>query len=104
MCSSSSSERGWRFSPVAAKEEGGQRPLPLRHTPQEDSGRPPPLSSSPPPHRRFFRSPNFDGWYRQRHKEMTHQLEALHLEAISEAVSGEGQSLQWGQEGGRVAC
>lgn len=89
---------------MAAKEEGGQRPLPLRplplrHTPQEDS-----LLLTPPPHRRFFRSPNFDGWYRQRHKEMTHQLEALHLEAISEAVSGEGQSLQWGQEGGRVAC
>ncbi|KAJ7329409.1 hypothetical protein JRQ81_015583 [Phrynocephalus forsythii] len=36
-------------------------------------------------YRRFFRSPNFDGWYRQRRKEMMHKLEALHLEAISEA-------------------
>uniref|UniRef100_A0A8V0XL01 DENN domain containing 6B n=1 Tax=Gallus gallus TaxID=9031 RepID=A0A8V0XL01_CHICK len=37
-------------------------------------------------YRRFFRSPNFDGWYRQRHKEMTQKLEALHLEAICEAA------------------
>nr|XP_033814210.1 protein DENND6B isoform X2 [Geotrypetes seraphini] len=36
-------------------------------------------------YRRFFRSPNFDGWYRQRHKEMSQKLQALHLEAISEA-------------------
>ncbi|XP_033017358.1 protein DENND6B isoform X4 [Lacerta agilis] len=36
-------------------------------------------------YRRFFRSPNFDGWYRQRHREMMHKLEALHLEAIAEA-------------------
>ncbi|XP_053113227.1 protein DENND6B isoform X2 [Hemicordylus capensis] len=36
-------------------------------------------------YRQFFRSPNFDGWYRQRQQEMTHKLEALHLEAISEA-------------------
>ncbi|XP_014404673.1 PREDICTED: protein DENND6B [Myotis brandtii] len=36
-------------------------------------------------YRRFFKSPNFDGWYRQRRKEMAHQLEALHLEAICEA-------------------
>ncbi|CAI5786782.1 UDENN domain-containing protein [Podarcis lilfordi] len=36
-------------------------------------------------YRRFFRSPNFDGWYRQRHREMMQKLEALHLEAISEA-------------------
>ncbi|NXD73353.1 DEN6B protein, partial [Eolophus roseicapillus] len=38
-------------------------------------------------YRRFFKSPNFDGWYRQRHREMTQKLEALHLEAICEAVS-----------------
>nr|XP_028683219.1 protein DENND6B isoform X3 [Macaca mulatta] len=37
------------------------------------------------PHRRFFKSPHFDGWYRQRHKEMALKLEALHLEAICEA-------------------
>ncbi|XP_066110827.1 protein DENND6B isoform X3 [Saccopteryx bilineata] len=36
-------------------------------------------------YRRFFKSPNFDGWYRQRRKEMAHKLEALHLEAICEA-------------------
>ncbi|KAM6436358.1 protein DENND6B isoform 2-T2 [Liasis olivaceus] len=36
-------------------------------------------------YRRFFKSPNFDGWFRQRHREMRHKLEALHLEAISEA-------------------
>lgn len=36
-------------------------------------------------YRRFFRSPNFDGWYRQRHKEMTQKLETLHLEVICEA-------------------
>ncbi|RMB90241.1 hypothetical protein DUI87_33377 [Hirundo rustica rustica] len=35
--------------------------------------------------RRFFKSPNFDGWFRQRHREMTQKLEALHLEAICEA-------------------
>ncbi|NXC48064.1 DEN6B protein, partial [Penelope pileata] len=36
-------------------------------------------------YRRFFKSPNFDGWYRQRHREMTQKLEALHLEAICDA-------------------
>ncbi|XP_041610704.1 protein DENND6B isoform X5 [Vulpes lagopus] len=36
-------------------------------------------------YRRFFKSPHFDGWYRQRYKEMAHKLEALHLEAICEA-------------------
>ncbi|KAH0617272.1 hypothetical protein JD844_029166 [Phrynosoma platyrhinos] len=42
---------------------------------------------------RFFRSPNFDGWYRQRHREMMHKLEALHLEAISEAPGGQKAGL-----------
>lgn len=42
------------------------------------------------PHRRFFKSPHFDGWYRQRRREMAHRLEALHLEAICEAVRGLG--------------
>uniref|UniRef100_A0A7N9CK43 DENN domain containing 6B n=1 Tax=Macaca fascicularis TaxID=9541 RepID=A0A7N9CK43_MACFA len=42
------------------------------------------------PHRRFFKSPHFDGWYRQRHKEMALKLEALHLEAICEAVREAG--------------
>uniref|UniRef100_A0A8D1FEB6 DENN domain containing 6B n=1 Tax=Sus scrofa TaxID=9823 RepID=A0A8D1FEB6_PIG len=36
-------------------------------------------------YRRFFKSPHFDGWYRQRRKEMAQKLEALHLEAICEA-------------------
>lgn len=39
------------------------------------------------PFRKFFKSPNFDGWYRHRHKEMSHKLESLHLEVICEAVS-----------------
>uniref|UniRef100_A0A8C4RUB1 DENN/MADD domain containing 6B n=1 Tax=Erpetoichthys calabaricus TaxID=27687 RepID=A0A8C4RUB1_ERPCA len=30
-------------------------------------------------------SPNFDGWYRLRHKEMSHKLESLHLEVLCEA-------------------
>ncbi|MGH0127621.1 UNVERIFIED_CONTAM: hypothetical protein FKN15_035261 [Acipenser sinensis] len=42
---------------------------------------------------RFFRSPNFDGWYRQRHKEMTQKLECLHLEIICEAVKAHHQQL-----------
>uniref|UniRef100_A0A671UGK0 DENN/MADD domain containing 6B n=1 Tax=Sparus aurata TaxID=8175 RepID=A0A671UGK0_SPAAU len=38
-------------------------------------------------YRKFFRSQNFDGWYRHRHKEMTQKLESLHLEVICDAVS-----------------
>uniref|UniRef100_A0A8C1XT33 DENN/MADD domain containing 6B n=1 Tax=Cyprinus carpio TaxID=7962 RepID=A0A8C1XT33_CYPCA len=37
-------------------------------------------------YRRFFRSPNFDGWYRLRHREMTQKVECLHLEAICAAL------------------
>ncbi|XP_006631043.2 DENN/MADD domain containing 6Aa isoform X1 [Lepisosteus oculatus] len=33
-------------------------------------------------YRQFLRSPNFDGWFRTRRKEMTQKLEALHLEAL----------------------
>ncbi|XP_049617478.1 protein DENND6B isoform X3 [Syngnathus scovelli] len=36
-------------------------------------------------YRKFFKSPNFDGWYRQRLREMTGKLERLHLEVICEA-------------------
>uniref|UniRef100_A0A3Q0RC01 DENN/MADD domain containing 6B n=1 Tax=Amphilophus citrinellus TaxID=61819 RepID=A0A3Q0RC01_AMPCI len=36
-------------------------------------------------YRKFFRSPNFDGWYRQRHREMMQKLESLHLEVICDA-------------------
>lgn len=37
------------------------------------------------PCRKFFRSPNFDGWYRLRHREMTQKLECLHLEVVCDA-------------------
>uniref|UniRef100_W5K913 DENN/MADD domain containing 6Aa n=1 Tax=Astyanax mexicanus TaxID=7994 RepID=W5K913_ASTMX len=33
-------------------------------------------------YRQFLKSPNFDGWFRNRRKEMTQKLEALHLEAL----------------------
>ncbi|XP_074861821.1 protein DENND6A isoform X1 [Carettochelys insculpta] len=33
-------------------------------------------------YRHFLKSPNFDGWFRTRWKEMTQKLEALHLEAL----------------------
>lgn len=36
-------------------------------------------------YRQFLKSPNFDGWFRSRWKEMTQKLEALHLEALCEA-------------------
>ncbi|XP_045146063.1 protein DENND6A [Echinops telfairi] len=35
-------------------------------------------------YRHFLKSPNFDGWFRTRRKEMTQKLEALHLEALCE--------------------
>ncbi|XP_068080251.1 protein DENND6A isoform X1 [Danio rerio] len=35
-------------------------------------------------YRQFLRSPNFDGWFRNRRKEMLQKLEALHLEALCE--------------------
>uniref|UniRef100_A0A8C7ZMU7 DENN/MADD domain containing 6Aa n=1 Tax=Oryzias sinensis TaxID=183150 RepID=A0A8C7ZMU7_9TELE len=35
-------------------------------------------------YRCFLKSPNFDGWFRSRRKEMTQKLEALHLEALCE--------------------
>lgn len=36
--------------------------------------------------RHFLKSPNFDGWFRSRQKEMTQKLEALHLEALCNEV------------------
>ncbi|KAG5261475.1 hypothetical protein AALO_G00284660 [Alosa alosa] len=36
-------------------------------------------------YRRFFRSQNFDGWYRLRLREMTQKVESLHLEIICDA-------------------
>uniref|UniRef100_A0A8C4DLC4 DENN/MADD domain containing 6Aa n=1 Tax=Dicentrarchus labrax TaxID=13489 RepID=A0A8C4DLC4_DICLA len=47
-------------------------------------------------YRNFLKSPNFDGWFRNRRREMTQKLEALHLEALCEEVSKKG-----GREGGR---
>uniref|UniRef100_A0A4W3KEV7 DENN/MADD domain containing 6Aa n=1 Tax=Callorhinchus milii TaxID=7868 RepID=A0A4W3KEV7_CALMI len=38
-------------------------------------------------YRQFLKSPNFDGWFRLRWKEMTQKLSALHLEALCNAVS-----------------
>lgn len=42
------------------------------------------LSSVLDSRRQFLRSPNFDGWFRNRRKEMMQKLEALHLEALCE--------------------
>lgn len=58
--------------------------------------------------RRFFKSPHFDGWYRQRHREMAHKLEALHLEALCEAVRmvwvGEPELVGAQMSDGRTLC
>ncbi|XP_031424362.1 DENN/MADD domain containing 6Aa [Clupea harengus] len=35
-------------------------------------------------YRQFLKSPNFDGWFRNRRKEMMQKLEALHLESLCE--------------------
>ncbi|TNN65211.1 Protein DENND6A [Liparis tanakae] len=35
-------------------------------------------------YRHFLKSSNFDGWFRNRRREMTQKLEALHLEALCE--------------------
>ncbi|XP_041080631.1 DENN/MADD domain containing 6Aa [Polyodon spathula] len=35
-------------------------------------------------YRQFLKSPNFDGWFRMRRKEVSQKLEALHLEALCE--------------------
>ena len=36
-------------------------------------------------YRRFFKCPNFVGWYNQRHREVSQKLQLLHLESLSEA-------------------
>ncbi|XP_012944866.1 protein DENND6B isoform X3 [Aplysia californica] len=36
-------------------------------------------------YKRFFRSPNFEGWYYQRQREVNQKLQLLHLEALSNA-------------------
>lgn len=38
-------------------------------------------------YRRFFRSPNFSGWFNARYREVSQKLQALQLEALSDAVS-----------------
>uniref|UniRef100_A0A8C7HFA0 DENN/MADD domain containing 6Aa n=1 Tax=Oncorhynchus kisutch TaxID=8019 RepID=A0A8C7HFA0_ONCKI len=40
-------------------------------------------------YRQFLRCPNFDGWFRNRRREMMKKLEALHLEAVCEEVSND---------------
>uniref|UniRef100_A0AAY4AWH9 UDENN domain-containing protein n=1 Tax=Denticeps clupeoides TaxID=299321 RepID=A0AAY4AWH9_9TELE len=37
-------------------------------------------------YRQFLKSPNFDGWFRNRRKEMMQKLEALHLEALCDEL------------------
>ncbi|XP_008545383.1 protein DENND6A [Microplitis demolitor] len=36
-------------------------------------------------YKRFFRAPNFSGWFHSRYSELTHKLQALQLEALSHA-------------------
>ncbi|XP_059510524.1 protein DENND6B isoform X4 [Stegostoma tigrinum] len=48
-------------------------------------------------YRRFFKSPNFDGWFRMRYQEMCKKLEILHLEVLCEA-----DLLMWVQEKSEV--
>ncbi|XP_044576339.1 protein DENND6A [Cotesia glomerata] len=36
-------------------------------------------------YKRFFRTPNFSGWFNLRYSELTHKLQALQLEALSHA-------------------
>lgn len=37
-------------------------------------------------YKRFFRSPNFKAWYENRHAELTHTLQSLQLQALSDVV------------------
>lgn len=38
-------------------------------------------------YRRFFRSPNFSGWFQTRYIELTNKLHAIQLERLSQVVS-----------------
>lgn len=38
-------------------------------------------------YRKFFRSRNFNSWYNSRYRELSQKLQALHTEALSNAVS-----------------
>ncbi|KAJ7419410.1 Protein DENND6A [Pitangus sulphuratus] len=44
-------------------------------------------------YRHFLKSPNFDGWFRSRQKEMTQKLEALHLEALCNELQADREHL-----------
>ncbi|CAB1315696.1 unnamed protein product, partial [Coregonus sp. 'balchen'] len=44
-------------------------------------------------YRQFLRCPNFDGWFRNRRREMMKKLEALHLEALCEETQAEREQL-----------
>lgn len=37
-------------------------------------------------YRKFFRSPNFNSWFDMRYTELALKLQALHMEALSDAV------------------
>lgn len=37
-------------------------------------------------YRRFFRSPNFSGWFHARYLELTNKLQAIQLQVLSQAV------------------
>ena len=37
--------------------------------------------------RRFFKCPNFEGWYYQRQREVNQKLQVLHMDALSNSVS-----------------
>jgi hypothetical protein len=47
-------------------------------------------------YRRFFRSPNFSGWFNARYREVSQKLQALQLEALSDAVSETSPRMQCG--------
>jgi len=47
-------------------------------------------------YRRFFRSSNFSGWFNARYREVSQKLQALQLEALSDAVSETSSTVQCG--------
>ncbi|XP_046682839.1 protein DENND6B isoform X2 [Homalodisca vitripennis] len=47
-------------------------------------------------YRKFFRSPNFSGWYNARYKGMSQKLQILQLEALSDAdISQQARGRRW---------
>ncbi|PSN53146.1 Protein DENND6B [Blattella germanica] len=56
-------------------------------------------------YRRFFRSPNFSGWFNARYREVSQKLQALQLEALSDAVSEVcGSESMGAREAGSGGC